>query len=137
MIPWTVYSPGQNTGVGSLSLFQGIFPTQGLNPGVQHCRRILYQLSLVKGSPGYVYLPFLHFITIYILFSMVLSLKNTPNTCRGFVLFCFFFFCIGSSLQQIRFSLVEVLGLSRPEVCGSEFPYQESNLFPLHWKLDS
>ena len=38
-------SPGQNTGMGSLSLLQGIFPTQGLNPGLPHCRRILYQLS--------------------------------------------------------------------------------------------
>ena len=38
-------SPGQNTGVGSLSLLQGIFPTQGLNPGLPHCRQILYQLS--------------------------------------------------------------------------------------------
>ena len=28
-------SPGQNTGVGSLSLLQGIFPTQGLNPGLE------------------------------------------------------------------------------------------------------
>ena len=43
-------SPGQNTGVGSLSLFQGIFPTQGWNPGLPHCRQILYQLSH-KGSP--------------------------------------------------------------------------------------
>ena len=43
-------SPDQNTGVGSLSLLQGIFPTQGLNPGLLHCRRILYQLSH-KGSP--------------------------------------------------------------------------------------
>ena len=41
--PWN--SPGQNTGVGSLSLLQGIFPTQGLNPALLHCRRILYQLS--------------------------------------------------------------------------------------------
>ena len=41
--PWD--SPGQNTGVGSLSLLQGIFPTQGSNPGLPHCRRILYQLS--------------------------------------------------------------------------------------------
>ena len=41
--PWN--SPGQNTGVGSLSLLQGIFPTQGSNPGLPHCRRILYQLS--------------------------------------------------------------------------------------------
>ena len=36
---------GQNTGVGSLSLFQGIVPTQGLKPGLPHWRRILYQLS--------------------------------------------------------------------------------------------
>ena len=43
-------SPGQNTGVGSLSLLQGIFPTQGWNPGLPHCRRILYWLSH-QGSP--------------------------------------------------------------------------------------
>ena len=43
-------SPGQNTGVGSLSLLQGIFPTQKSNPGLPHCRWILYQLSH-KGSP--------------------------------------------------------------------------------------
>ena len=36
--------------VGSLSLLQGIFPTQGSNPGLLHCRWILYQLSH-KGSP--------------------------------------------------------------------------------------
>ena len=46
--PWN--SPGQNTGVGNLSLLQGIFPTQRLNPGVRHCRQILYQLSY-KGGP--------------------------------------------------------------------------------------
>ena len=34
--PWN--SPAQNTGVGSLSLLQGIFPTQGSNPGLLHCR---------------------------------------------------------------------------------------------------
>ena len=38
-------SPGQNIGVGSLSLLQGISPTQGLNPGLPHCRWLLYQLS--------------------------------------------------------------------------------------------
>ena len=46
--PWN--SPGQNTEVGSLSLLQGIFPTQELNWGLLHCRQILYQLSH-KGSP--------------------------------------------------------------------------------------
>ena len=43
-------SPGQNTGVGSLSLLYGIFPTQGLSPGLLHCSWILYQLNH-KGSP--------------------------------------------------------------------------------------
>jgi len=43
-------SPGQNTGVGSLSLLQGVFPIQGLNPGLPHCKRILYWLSH-QGDP--------------------------------------------------------------------------------------
>ena len=41
--PWN--SPGQNTGGGSLSLLQGIFPTQGSNPGLLHYTQILYQLG--------------------------------------------------------------------------------------------
>ena len=51
--PWTIQSmelSRPDTGVGSHSLLQGIFPTQGLNPDLPHCRRILYQLSY-KGSP--------------------------------------------------------------------------------------
>ena len=44
--PWSPWnSPSQNTGVGSLSLLRGIFPTQGLNPGLPHCRQMLYCLS--------------------------------------------------------------------------------------------
>ena len=45
-------APGEpkNPGVGSLSLLQGIFPTQGFNPGIPHCRWILYQLNY-QGSP--------------------------------------------------------------------------------------
>ena len=46
--PWN--SPSQNTWLCSLSFLQGNFPTQGLNPGLWHCRQILYQLSY-KGSP--------------------------------------------------------------------------------------
>ena len=41
--PWN--SPGHNTGVGSHSLLQGVFPTQGVNPGLLHCREILYHLG--------------------------------------------------------------------------------------------
>ena len=46
-LPWDF--PGKNTGVGSHSFLQGIFLTQGLNPGLQHCRKTLYCLS----SPHY------------------------------------------------------------------------------------
>ena len=66
--PWN--SPGQNTGVGSFSL-QGIFPTQGSNPGLLHCGWILYQLSH-KGSP----------------------------ICALIFLFFFYFFCPKSPLHQ-------------------------------------
>ena len=57
--PWTAAyqaplvhgdSPGKNTGVACHALLQGIFPTQGLNPGPPHCKRVLYQLSH-HGSP--------------------------------------------------------------------------------------
>ena len=41
--PWN--SPGLNTGMNTLSLLQGIFPTQGLSPGLPHYRWIIYQLS--------------------------------------------------------------------------------------------
>ena len=61
--PWN--SPCQNTGVGSLSLLQGIF--QGLNPGLPHCRQILYQLSH-KRNP-------LHSITA------AKSLQSCPTLC--------------------------------------------------------
>ena len=45
-------SPGKNTRVDCHALLQGIFPIQGSNPGLSHCRRILYWLSH-KGSPIY------------------------------------------------------------------------------------
>ena len=45
-----VDSPDQNTGMGCHNFLQGIFPTQVLNPGLLHCRQILYHLSH-QGSP--------------------------------------------------------------------------------------
>ena len=53
--PWTVayqaaLSLGKNTGVGCHFLLQGIFPTQGLKPGLPHCRQMLYPLSH-QGNP--------------------------------------------------------------------------------------
>ena len=44
--------PGKNVGVGCGFLLLGIFPTQGSNPGLLHCRQILYHLSH-QGSPGF------------------------------------------------------------------------------------
>ena len=46
--PWDFLS--KSTGVGCCFLLQGIFPTQGLNPGLPHCRQMLYCLSQ-QGSP--------------------------------------------------------------------------------------
>ena len=75
--PWN--SPGQNTGVGSLCLFQGIFPTQGLNPTLPHCRQIHYQLSH-KGSP-ITSLRTVYVIEIFffspVLFCVLLQLGST------------------------------------------------------------
>ena len=53
MTPWTVAHQApqfKDTGVGSHSLLQRIFPTQGSKPGLPHCKQILYQLSY-QGSP--------------------------------------------------------------------------------------
>ena len=55
--PWN--SPGQNTGVGSLSLLQGIFPTQGSNPGLLRCGN--------KGAPGKEWLHLLGGTFLWIL----------------------------------------------------------------------
>ena len=68
--PWN--SPGQNTGAGILSLLQWIFLTQGLNWGLPHCRRILYQLSY-QGSRAWC--------LTYIVFA-------SPNSSRLRVEFC-------------------------------------------------
>ena len=45
-----VDSPGKNTGVDCRALLQGIFPIHGSNPGLSHCRQILYHLSH-QGNP--------------------------------------------------------------------------------------
>ena len=70
---WTVYparllhswnSPGKNTEVGGCSLLQGIFLTQGSNPGLLHCRQILYHLSH-QGNPNKLWFNFLKYLASY------------------------------------------------------------------------
>ena len=69
--PWD--SPGKNTGVGCHFLLQGIFPTQGSNTGLLHCRWILYHLSHQK-SPR-------------ILLSLLLIVNTIPNSYAYYTLF--------------------------------------------------
>ena len=64
-------SPGQNTGVGNLSLLQGILQTQGSNSGLPYCRQILDRLSH-KGSPRFYFKGF--FTYVVILADLVFSL---------------------------------------------------------------
>ena len=67
--PWN--SPGYSNAVGTLSLLQGLFPTQGSNLGLLHCRRVLYQLNQIG----------------------VVSKKSVPNwRSWGFTPIFFFFF---------------------------------------------
>ena len=55
-------SPGKNIGVGCHFILQEIFSTQGLNPGLPHCRQTLYCLNH-RGSPG-------HMVTLFIIFDL-------------------------------------------------------------------
>ena len=106
-------SPGKNSGVGCHALLQGILPTQGSNPGLPHCRWILYHLSH-QGSPRileWVAYPFsrgsfqsrnwtgVSCITV-IFFTLwatreALSSQYLPVITHIFflVFFCFFVFC--------------------------------------------
>ena len=66
--PWN--SPVQNAGVGSLFLLQGIFPTQGSNWGLLHCKQILYQLNYQGSLHKYV----------SIFFQVIFPLRLLQNT---------------------------------------------------------
>ena len=121
-------SPGQNTGVGSLSLLQGIFPTQGMNPGLLHCRQIPYQLKHWK-SPRileWVPYPFFRgsswprkltgvscitsgFFTSWATREAITSIKwcNHLYNDLSELLSCFFFF-----FKPMTFTPVHVKGLS-------------------------
>ena len=72
--------PGKSTGVGCHFLLQGIFPTQGLNPGLQHCRQTLYSLSHQRSTYIYfrphIILPVL--LTSWIFISFFLLSSDLP-----------------------------------------------------------
>ena len=90
--PWN--SLGQKTVVDSLSLLQGIFPTQGSNPGFLHFRWILYQLSHKEsfGTVGTFNLRPVIFLKIWDL-SLHYFYKCLPHLKTSVCLFLFFFPC--------------------------------------------
>ena len=73
------YSPGKNTGVGCHFLLKGIFPTQGSNLGLLHCRQILYQLSYQGRFRGHIYLS-LHCVPIGNISEDESSLNSLPHS---------------------------------------------------------
>ena len=107
--PWN--SPGQNTGVGSLSLLQVIFPTQGSNPGLPHCRRILYQLSF-KGSPYSENLMPPRLAQMHLVVSLNVFLKPYTRTAKGLCVVCVWLLgslSRGSLLRCISFFCISVV----------------------------
>ena len=112
--PWN--SLGQDTGVGSLSLLQGIFPTQGSKPGLPHCRRILYQLSDKRG-----WLFSLYINTVILLYT-TLPLRFSYKKINILII----------SFQFSHVQLFATLWLqhSRPP-CPSPTPRVYSNSYPL------
>ena len=90
LCPWD--APGKNPGVGCHSLLQGIFPTQGLNLGLLHCRQILYHLNH-QGSPlkiqntSQICMPFLTNAKKKIIYHISLALSVDHREGRG-IWFC-------------------------------------------------
>ena len=93
LYPWN--SPGKNTDVGCHSLLQDIFLTQGLNPGLLHCRQILYHLSF-QGSRG---------CSVYLVTIPTENLRNKPLNKRIAIFICIciltFFFVLLISLYSV------------------------------------
>ena len=112
--PWN--SPGQNTGVGSLSLLQGIFPAQGSNPGLPHCRQTLYHLSH-QGIPS---------ISWSLLKSVSIELVMLSNH----LVLCLCLLCLPSVFPSIReFSTESSLSIRWPTYWSFSFSISPSNVY--------
>ena len=132
--PWN--SPGQNTGVGSLSLLQQIFPTQESNLGLLHCRWILYQQSY-QGSPHTK--PILQQSAEYLIYyiecytkiraSLVAQMvKNPPAVQETWIQSLGCEDCPGGGHgNSLQYSYLENLRGPRCLVGYSQWDYKESN----------
>ena len=97
-------SPGQITGVGSRSLLQGIFPTQGSNPGFPHYRQILYQLSHQAMSE--------HIVNSYYIAAsfIIITGKGNPWSCKLGKCIELVKKCLGFPINILWKNLNEVFG---------------------------
>ena len=108
LYPWD--SPGKNTRVGCYSLLQGIFLTQVSNPGLLHCRRILYQLSHRGNSVQFicVFSP-----PLLIIFCVCQVQTVSVLSCAHLCMKCF----LGISLSFFLFWLIFIFYRSRVDFC--------------------
>ena len=143
-------SLGQNTGVGSLSLLQGIFPTQGSNPGLPHCRQILYQLYFKECVFVYIYICVCSvkllsrvqlFVTPWTTAQASLSLTNSWSLPKlmpiesmmpsSHFILCRLLLLLPSILPSIRvFSNELVLCIRWPKYWSFSFNISPSNEYP-------
>ena len=108
-------SPGKNTGVGCHDLLQGIFPTEGSNPGLPHCRWILYHLSHHGrlSFPNILGCPFLALFWPHlhpsILFLICIHLLQTPH--------CFYLLSLHFIVKALSFPVILSGSLAGKEGC--------------------
>ena len=128
----------KNTGVGSLSLLQQIFLTQGSNQGLLHCRQILYQLSYQK--------PILSVTSNLKHFTHISSFKILKNLIGTYVLNCFIHVWLFATLWTVTHQTPLSMGFSRQEYWSGlpcppsgDLPYlgikSGSLMTLLHWQV--
>ena len=133
--PWDF--PGKSTGVGYHFLLQRIFPTQGLNPGLLHCRQILHQLSH-QGSPKPVVKVAHNFRPLGLTQCISLETRprdNTPvpNFCSSLIALTFHVLLPPHSPFYNPMALTRVWGLitsvaTRPSILAWRIPWSVQSM---------
>ena len=135
--PWTVvckaplslgFPLGKNTRVGCHALLQGIFPTQGWNPGLLHLRWVLYYLSYQR-SPRYIWSVYL-MLEIHPQGQKDVKEKGTAITLSlGMVRFLFIF----PPLKYLYFNVTGQSGSYEGQEAGCAQEEWSPGVWPLHW----
>ena len=114
LCPWDF--PGKNTGADCHFLLQGIFPTQGSNPGLPHCRQTLYHLS----HQGSLHWLSLHYSGYIVGLSSNIMPRTLDGTCSS---------CVETETQVIQYLVSSRIGITaqiflklQPEMFHSAIP---------------